>query len=399
MRSSAGSTPPRVLVTEVQERSGLAAVRGLGLAGFVVGGAASSTPAQGHWSRYCRERFTMPDPRVSTEAYAEDLERVLRRDFDIVLPTTDASLIAISEHRERFHDLTRLGLPSKGSVRIALDKVALLGLAAESGLAPPASIVCTEDVDLWNAVRELVPPVLIKPHGTSVPNGAGLRSQRGIVVRDEQDAERAIDLIVSPFVVQRYLVGGEIVSCAGVVADGRLLALAACRYLRTWPPDAGAASFAQTIAPPDDLVGRIEDLLARSGWQGVFELELLVRGTEAHAIDLNPRLHGWLALAVRAGANLPHIWCQWLLGSPPPFVMAQPGVYYRWEDGEFLNVVRHLSRGRFRHAARCIRPYRNTAYAATTSRDPFPLAARMAWVARRFPRWVLKHGRRREGMR
>jgi predicted ATP-grasp superfamily ATP-dependent carboligase len=397
--SSAGSRAPRVLVTEVQERSGLAAVRALARAGVRVGGAASSTPAQGHWSRYCGERFTMPDPRSSIEAYAETLERVLRRNFDIVLPTTDASLIAISEHRERFRDLTRLGLPPKETVRSTLDKVALLRIAAESDLAPPASIVCADAVGMMNAVRELAPPVLIKPHGTAVPNGAGLRSQRGIVVRNERDAELAIDRIASPFVVQRYIAGGEVVSCAGVFADGRLLALASCRYLRTWPPDAGAASFAQTISPSDDLIRRVEDLLARTGWQGVFELEMVVRGTDAHVIDLNPRLHGWLALAVRAGANLPHIWCQWLLGSPPSFVRGRPGVYYRWEDGELLNGVRYASRGRLRDAARCVRPYRNTAYAATTLRDPLPLVARLVWVARRFPRWMLTHRRGRSGMR
>jgi predicted ATP-grasp superfamily ATP-dependent carboligase len=136
----------------------------------------------------------------------------------------------------------------------------------------------------------------------------------------------------------------------------------------------------------------VEDLLLRTGWRGIFELELLVRGSEAHAIDLNPRPHGWLALAIRAGANLPRIWCDWLLGSSPAFVMARPGVYYRWEDGEFLNVVRHLSRGRLRDAGTCIRPYRNTAFAATTLRDPLPLIARVMWVARRLPRWIRKHG-------
>jgi predicted ATP-grasp superfamily ATP-dependent carboligase len=396
MRASVGSAGPRVLVTEVQERSGLAAVRALALAGFAVGGAASSSPAQGHWSRYCTERFLMPDPRVSIEAYAAELEHVLRRGFDIVLPSTDASLVAISEQRERFRDLTRLGLPPKETVRLALDKVSLLRTAAESDLAPPASTVCADAADVRNAVRELGRPVLIKPHGTAVADEGGLRSQRGVVVRNDRDVDLAIGVIASPVVVQRYVAGGDIVSFAGVVADGRLLALAACRYLRTWPPDAGSASCAQTIEPSDDLVQRVEDLLLRTGWEGVFELELLIRGTEAHAIDLNPRLHGWLALAIRAGANLPQVWCEWLLGSRRPFVMARPGVHYRWEDGEFLNVVRYVSRGRLRDAARCIRPYRNTAYASTTLRDPLPLAARVVWVARRFPRWVRKQERARE---
>lgn len=398
-RASVRATAPRVLITEVQERSGLAAVRALARAGFVVGGAASSAPAQGHWSRYCRERYMVPDPRTSIEAYAAELEHILTRDFDIVLATTDASLIAVSEERERFPDLTQLGLPSKETVRLTLDKVALLEIAEESDLAPPASIVCADAVEVRSAVRELGSPVLIKPHGTCVPNDGGLRSQRGVVVRHERDVDAAIEVIASPFVVQRYLPDADIVSFAGVVADRGLLALAACRYLRTWPPAAGAASFAQTVEPSNDLTRRVEDLLLRTGWRGVFELELLVRGSDAHAIDLNPRLHGWLALAIRAGANLPRVWCDWLLGSSPAFVMARPGVYYRWEDGEFLNVVRHLSRGRPRDAARCIQPFRNTVFAAAALRDPLPLIARATWVARRLPRWIRKHGLARETMR
>lgn len=399
MSASVGAAVPRVLITEVQERAGLAAVRALAHAGFAVGGAASSTPAQGHWSRYCRERYMLPDPRTSIEAYAAKLEHVLSRDFDLVLATTDASLIAVSEERDRFLDRTRLGLPPKETVRLALDKVSLLRIAAESDLAPPPSIICADAIEVRSAVRELGPPLLIKPHATCVPNEGGLRSQRGVVIRDERDVDAALDVIASPFVVQRYVTGADIVSCAGVVADSGLLALAACRYLRTWPPDAGAASLARTIEPADDLVRRVEDLLLRTGWRGIFELELLVRGNEAHAIDLNPRLHGWLALAIRAGANLPQVWCEWLLGSPPAFVMARPGVYYRWEDGEFLNVVRNVSRGRLRGAARCIRPYRNTAHAATTLRDPLPLVARVTWVARRLPRWILKQERARGTMR
>ena len=399
MNASFAPSVPRVLITEVQERAGLAAVRALAVAGFVVGGAASSAPAQGHWSRYCRERYTMPDPRSSVEGYGAALEHIVSRGFDVVMPTTDASLFAASEQRERLRDLTRLGLPSKATVRLALDKVALLRIAAESDLPPPPSIVCADADELRSAVVELGPPALVKPHATCVPSDGGLRSQRGVVVRNDRDVDGALLAIASPYVVQRYLPEADIVSFAGVVAERGLLALAACRYLRTWPPRAGAASLAQTIVPSDDLVRRVEDLLLRTGWRGVFELELLVSGSEARAIDLNPRLHGWLALAIRAGANLPRVWCDWLLGSSPTFVMARPGVYYRWEDGEFLNVVRHISRGRLRDAARCMRPYRNTAFAATTLRDPLPILARAAWVARRLPHWILRRGRPRETVR
>jgi predicted ATP-grasp superfamily ATP-dependent carboligase len=385
-----------VLVTEVQERSGLAAVRALAGAGFEVAGAASSTPAQGHWSRYCRERFTLPDPRAGIDAYAERLEGILQRSIDVVMPATDASLIAISERRDRLGDPPGLGLPSREIVRRALDKVRLLEAATDAGLAPPDSIVCSDRVDVRRALRDLGLPALVKPHATAVEAGGGLRSQRGIAIRADADIDRALDALTSPLVVQRYVTDGRIISCAGVIADGRLLAFCAARYLRTWPPDAGAASLAETVEPPQGLMGKVEDLLALVGWQGVFELEVLTRGGNAHAIDLNPRLHGWLALAVRAGANLPAVWCDWVMGRASPFVLARPGVRYRWEDGELLNIVRHLSAGRLGPAASCLRPRRDTAHAAASLRDPLPLVARAVWVATRFPRWIVRT--RREEM-
>jgi predicted ATP-grasp superfamily ATP-dependent carboligase len=388
--------PPRVLVTEVQERSGLAAVRALAAAGFTVAGAASSRPAQGHWSRYCGERFTLPDPRADIDAYAEQLGCVLRRPFDVVMPATDASLIAISERREQLGDPVRLGLPSKEIVRRALDKVSLLDAASEAGLAPPPSVVCSDRAAVRRALRDLGLPALVKPHGSAVADGSGLRSQRGIVIRDDADVDRAVDVIASPLVAQRYVTGRGIISCAGVVAEGRMLAFCASRYLRTWPPDAGAASFAETIEPPDGLMDKVKDLLVRVGWQGVFELELLTHQGDMHAIDLNPRLHGWLALAVRAGANLPAVWCDWVTGRESPFVAARAGVPYRWEDGELLNAVRHLSGGRVGPAASCLRPHRNTAHAASALRDPLPLVARAVWVAIRLPGWIGWH--RGEGM-
>jgi predicted ATP-grasp superfamily ATP-dependent carboligase len=390
---------PRILVTEVQERAGLGAVRALAAAGFVVGGAASSSPAQGHWSRYCRERFTLPDPRADIDLYAEALERVLDRGFDVVLPGTDASLFAISEHRGRLDGITRLGLPSKEVVRKALDKVSLLTIAAESGLAPPTSAVCAAPDDVRRAIVDLEPPVLVKPHATCVPVGRTLRSQRGVVIHDESDIRRALDVLIGPYVVQRYVVDGWIVSCAGVVADGRLLALAAARYVRTWPPDVGAASFAESVGLPDDVLERVERLVVASGWQGPFELELMSDGHDVHAIDLNPRLHGWLALATCAGANLPAVWARWVLGSTLPFVIGRPGVHYRWEDGEFMNVMRHLSRGRLGDAIACLGPNRDTTWAMTMVRDPLPLVARVAWVARRLPGWIVSQERARQAVR
>ena len=128
---------------------------------------------------------------------------------------------------------------------------------------------------------------------------------------------------------------GSVVSFAGVFAGGRLLAEAFSRYARTWPPNAGNACFSQTLEAPVGLRRQVVGLLEDLTWEGIFELELMETGCSAwHAIDLNPRPYGSMAVAIAAGANLPSLWCQHLLGDNPDPVKAAAGVSYRWTDAD-----------------------------------------------------------------
>src|SRR5205807_1370572 len=101
---------------------------------------------------------------------------------------------------------------------------------------------------------------------------------------------------------------------------------------------------------------------------------------------LNPRLYGSLALTVRAGASLPALWCDVLLGRPVIRKLARPGVCYRWEEGEARNFVAFARRGSWRAAVDVLRPRRNCAHADFSRRDPGPLAARALLIARRAAR-------------
>ena len=142
---------------------------------------------------------------------------------------------------------------------------------------------------------------------------------------------------------------GPVYSCAGVLSEEGLVGFACARYLRTWPPEAGNASFARTISPPENLREQVTTLLLEIGWQGLFELELLGRQDGGcMAIDLNPRVYGSMALAARAGAALPAIWCDVLLGRAVTPRVTRPGVSYRWEEGELRNLAALIRSGSVR---------------------------------------------------
>ena len=109
--------PPRVLVTDAEERAAVAVARGLHAAGYSVGTASSTALAPAHWSRTVSRRHRVPDVREQPLAWADELVCVAARDgYCIVIPTTDRSLEVLSRRRDLFDGRVRLGLPPHENV-------------------------------------------------------------------------------------------------------------------------------------------------------------------------------------------------------------------------------------------------------------------------------------------
>lgn len=374
----------RVLITDGHLRSVLAACRSLRRAGYSVAAAASEHPAATHWSRFCGKRLSITDPKGDPASFVEQLRAVVSGDeYEVLIPGTDASLLAISRHRERLQPLVRLGLPSPEVVERSLSRIALLDAAEKAELPAPETAVCTHEEAALAAARRFGYPVILKPSRTIFEQDGRWIQRGSAVVEHEDTLVRLLAELESPWLVQRRE-PGTLISFGGVMAEDRLLACAVSRYSRTWPPDAGNVGFSETIPADPELRHRVRDLVASLGWQGVFELELVEpRDGTALAIDFNPRVYGSLALADRAGAPLPAIWCEWLQGRESEVVAARPGYRYRWEDAELRHLWWLLRRGRIRAAISLIRPRRRTVRAHLWLSDPLPLVARGIALSRR----------------
>jgi predicted ATP-grasp superfamily ATP-dependent carboligase len=374
----------RVLITDGEERAALAACRGLASAGYRVTVVARHRPAATHWSRSCAERLLLPDARQSVSAFIAGLEEVLAaRTHSAVIPGSDASLWAISDHRDSLETFTRLGLPPRDVVRRCLDKVALLDAAEAAGLASPESRSCASSAEAADAAAELGYPVVVKPVSSFRRAGGGLSQQSVVVVQDANVLARVAPAYEPSFLVQRFE-HARFLSCTGVIADGRLLGLTTSRVPRLWPPVAGMHSFSETVPTPEGLADRVRRLLGTLGWQGIFQFQMLESADGRFSvIDLNPRLFGSIALDVRAGANLAALWCDWLLGGSPTPVVARSAVRFRWEEGELCHLAWQFRRGRLRAAVAVLAPHRRVAHAWFRLRDPGPLLARALSLALR----------------
>ncbi|HEY5428577.1 MAG TPA: NAD(P)-binding domain-containing protein [Solirubrobacteraceae bacterium] len=256
------------------------------------------------------------------------------------------------------------------------DKAQLAAAAARHALSPPPTVVCPTKAQAVQAARQIGFPVVVKPVSSVIEGGPRRIRSGSVLVEDERELEGVVTALGATLVQER--IAGRVVSFAGVFADGALLAEAVSGYHRTWPVRAGNACYSETIETPPDLRRRVVALLADLGWEGQFELELLQSAAEIwHAIDMNPRPHGSLAVAIAAGANLPAVWCRHLLGEASAPVTAAAGVFYRWTEADLRHGLWQVDGGSAHAAAPVLRVRRHVVHPYARVGDPGPGLARL----------------------
>ena len=361
----------------------MAACRMLGKAGYEVDVAASAHPAPAQWSRFCGGRHRVTDPRADPARYVADLERIAtRRRYDILLPGSDATLLAIAGHGERLRSIVQIGLPAAHVIERALSKAALMESARSIGFAVPPTVICRDPSEAVAAARIFGYPVVLKPRSSVFKYGSRLRQCASATTPDEAALIHRLTEFGMPCLMQQRE-NDWVVSVGGVVADGQLLGAVASRYARIWHPDAGSASFSETIPLRPALIRMASELVRHLEWQGIFELELLERPDgELLPIDFNPRVYGSLSLADKAGVPLATIWCDWLRGMSAPPRFASSGFRYRREDADLLNLKWLLRRGEARAALEVARPRRRTVHAHFWLSDPLPGLAQAGLMTR-----------------
>lgn len=387
-RSGAAS---HVLVTDVQERSAVAAIRCLADAGHSVTGTAPAWGAPGFWSRHCHTRRRLPDPRVHLRGFLDGLERLVAPGhLHLLMAGTDASLFAVSRHRRRLEPHVLLALPEHVVVERCLSKTDLYESAAEVGLAPPDTVLCRNAESAARAARSFGFPVAIKPAQVVLELDDRLLRQGSRMVQGERALSAALKG-PGPWLVQRR-VEGSLHSVAGVAVEDGLLAVVASRYRRLWPPTSGDGSFLETVPVSAELRTQVERLLELLGWRGVFQLELIEHDGRLAALDFNPRPYGSMAVAQAAGVPLSDLWCDWALGGRPARVLAPAGIRYRWEDADARFALSHLRNRQWGPAAAALRPQRGVAHAFFRADDPLPLLAQALQLTHRLA------ARRRQGL-
>lgn len=364
----------------------LAVVRGLRAGGFRPVAAVGRPHAYVSRSRAVAAVTHVPDPEQAPDDFVDSVARAAEQfETEAILPASEASLLALARRRRSLP--ARLGSPAAEAVELATDKARVLALAAACDLPGPPSTVAPPAV-LAERAASFRYPAIVKPHRSRLEISdhrlAHYDARR--IQSPEQLCEALAGLPPNDWIVQPYL-DGKLCAVGGVAWDGRLVSAVHQVSHRIWPRDAGYSSFAETVPPDSRLESRLAKLLAAIGWSGIFQAQMICAADGGRTlIDFNPRAYGSLALALRAGANLPALWAGLVLGRMPAPVSYRAGVRYRLEHNDVRAIVALLRDGRVISGLSALRPRPRTAHGIFSLRDPGPVLVSAQKIVNRMRR-------------
>jgi predicted ATP-grasp superfamily ATP-dependent carboligase len=361
----------RALVVEQGfSRGALAAVRALAQAGWQVGVGAPDGRGLASSSRACARRHPVPAAHQDQPAFLAAVARAVREGgYEVVFGAGEAEVLTLSEHR----DAVAAVVPHAGHqvVLDALDKARLAEAAVAAGFRVPESLTPA-------ALSDETLPVVVKARMHARPGQAGAppRIDTNVVLGATATRRRVSQIagLGGQAEVQEFLEGHLMAYAAVTGAGGRqVLAQSMQVASRVWPPGAGASCRAVSVPVDPELSGRAAALLAALGWFGLAELQFIVPVDGIpRLIDLNGRFYGSLALAVRAGANLPAVWAALATGRDVEPVTAASGVRYSWWEGDLRRALVERRGGLIRDLSGVLRAGVGAVHSVGRWRDPAP---------------------------
>jgi predicted ATP-grasp superfamily ATP-dependent carboligase len=337
---------PRILVTDGDQRSALAAVRSLGRAGHSVYVAAPRTSSLAGSSRYTRASAVLPDPLQSPDEFVNGVvELVQRWQIDLLLPVTEAALLAVLPERERIS--ASLPFPQAAAFQRLCDKSEVAAEARALGIGVPRTVLLSSRAALADLdAHDMCFPVVIKPH-RSVTQGAARGKAAVLPARNRAELTSALAVTPQdafPVLIQERIVGPG-VGIFILLINGELRAAFAHRRIREKPPWGGVSVFRESIPLDDELLGRSVELLRRFDFTGagMVEYKLDAHTQRPYIMEINGRLWGSLQLAIDAGVDFPRLLVDAVLNRGTPRAdRAYRSIRSRWFWGDVDHLLLRL---------------------------------------------------------
>lgn len=317
-----------VLVLDAHLRPSLAIIRSLGRKGINVSAVSEHLLAMGALSKYCHQRFLIPNPRNKTADFLDSLIKILRsKSYDCVFVSRTHTAYLLSQHQKELSSYTRIPTPCLDVFEIAYQKEKTLEIAQQNNISVPR-IYDMEEVHH----RAINYPVIIK---SLRRHGMGINICRS--ASELQSRLKKMTKMHGPCIVQEYIPnGGEIGVYALLNNNSQPRAAIMQRRIRTCYSYGGASTLRETIKD-DNLMRRSLDFLKRLKWTGVAMVEFRIdqRDGTTYLLEINPRFWGSLELSIYAGIDFPYLLYRMLMeGDIEPVFNYQESVRTRWLFGD-----------------------------------------------------------------
>ncbi len=342
----------RILVTDGDNRSALAATRALGELGHTVFTASESHPSLASVSKHSAGFDAYSSPYRAPDQFVRNIAAIAaRRQIDVLLPMTEITTILLTRARELLPPNVRIPFPDADIVATAADKSRVLQLASEIGVPIPKTLVVDAPHEIDLVLQRVEYPAVFKPARSRAWNGERWISGGTGYSHTAEDLRARLtklDPAIFPVLIQERIQGpgvGVFVCCG---QESQVLATFAHRRLREKPPSGGVSVLCES-APVDPVAKEHAIHLLRSiGWLGVAMVEFKQdsRDGSLKLMEINGRFWGSLQLAIDAGVNFPRLAVDIALEQAAPVENYRVGVRSRWFWGDVDAMVALLLRSR-----------------------------------------------------
>jgi len=295
----------------------LACVRSFGRKGikFVVG--AESICDISLFSKYCKEKFIYPDPRISISNFISTINYNIQKfNVNILLPTSEKAILAFDSNREKIN--CELLIPKTKEINIMFSKYNTLNIAKQLGVLSPKTFLLN-DKNIDSIIKKIVFPAIIKAEcsenirGNKIIKGGGtsyVYNEQDLL--DEYQKRRRV---IQNLIVQEFIDGFG-VGISGIFKNGKDIALFGHKRIRESNPKGGPSALAESISIDENLLKSTKKIIAKIGYTGPAMVEYRIdRNTNsAYLMEINGRFWGSILLPLALGLDLPYIWWKTING-------------------------------------------------------------------------------------
>jgi len=336
VRSDTAKTRMKVLILDADSDAGIETIQSLGRHGCIV----HTVNLQPERSLR-RSRFI--NRQIKLAAYDDNSIRELvnlfqNENYDLVVPATEVSLLAMISPEIPGDMYRRAVLPSQSSVQIALNKQEVWNLARHLGVRVPSSELVSSSSRPPEAF-----PVVLKPVLSKINSSGVVQEFSVTIARDVAQWWNALTLTYPGIQVQQQqYIPGRGLGVEMLFEHGTPRWAFLHERVHELPLTGGGSSYRVSLGLKDDLVQTATLLLSALKWHGVAMVEFKVTPSgEAYLMEINPRLWGSLGLAIDCGVNFPIGLLCLSTGQPlPPQPKYRTGYFTRniSRDGEWFKA-------------------------------------------------------------